>query len=472
MRNIIFGASIAGQEFFKRTHHERYIFAFCDNDKQKHGKRYYGLPIISPTELDPQNDKIFICSIFYQEIRKQLLNMGFSIDQISVENQSHEFFVSSVDEARCLLNDAAMLDLKYVVLRNHEDLLNNTSMLGDVDILIDDCDIKEFIKLFEHYPATSSNKIKFDIYSTCGTQGYRFLNMPLYPKKLASEIIESYKIYKGIKIPSTTMQCISLMYYVLFYKGSEAKIPVSIADEAPRNDVMLEYNAVGYNRHTYLNDINNLLNLNGHVRNIESLECIYEFLSASNYFPEFDTYRKTIVDDSVRKKIEERDLLLSHLKTLESSYQLRDPSRRYTMLFLRASLFQGDNESIFYSILKDHSDSFKVVYDESVTLEQSDYVKNNVRGGNWEDNFGEAINGFPQKIMIIKNLKPRPLSQIQQRYFQFELLDDTYFIKETLRNALVQKVTTVGDPNFIHSTDDNLELLLYMKNLNIDLALL
>ena len=51
----------------------------------------------------------------------------------------------------------------------------------------------------------------------------------------------------------------------------------------------------------------------------------------------------------------------------------------------------------------------------------------------------------------------------------FDIIDDTYFIKEKIRSFMSQKFPSENNLNLLHSTDDDIELAFYANMLNIPL---
>ena len=92
-----------------------------------------------------------------------------------------------------------------------------------------------------------------------------------------------------------------------------------------------------------------------------------------------------------------------------------------------------------------------------------------VRGGNWTDDFHQNVNGGPSEVLIIRNTQPNANISFKSSYFPFDIIDDTYFIKEKIRSIMSQKFPSENNLNLLHSTDDDIELAFYANILNIPL---
>lgn len=76
---ILFGASKVGKNACKYlTDKGKKVKYFCDNDKQKWGKKILGVEIVSPDMLSSLaiNTPVLITSSFHKEIKEQLINMN------------------------------------------------------------------------------------------------------------------------------------------------------------------------------------------------------------------------------------------------------------------------------------------------------------------------------------------------------------------------------------------------------------
>jgi FkbM family methyltransferase len=90
---VIWGSLSAGQtlyDFLVKFGVPRNVKYFADNNKQKWGTRFNGLPVVSADEVvklakENPDTRIIIASIYLAEIRKQLLSLG--IDRKAIDTQ-------------------------------------------------------------------------------------------------------------------------------------------------------------------------------------------------------------------------------------------------------------------------------------------------------------------------------------------------------------------------------------------------
>lgn len=89
---ILFGASRLGEIAYQYLVDTYNIIFFCDNDKNKWGKKLMGVEIISPNRLRKlENTKIIITSRYHKEILEQLFNVEVFDASIIKQNNNTEY---------------------------------------------------------------------------------------------------------------------------------------------------------------------------------------------------------------------------------------------------------------------------------------------------------------------------------------------------------------------------------------------
>lgn len=72
---IVFGASNCGKAFLEERGEEYEVVAFADNDSDKHGTFFQGVPVIAPEAIPGcEFDLVIVTSMFFPEIRRQLVD--------------------------------------------------------------------------------------------------------------------------------------------------------------------------------------------------------------------------------------------------------------------------------------------------------------------------------------------------------------------------------------------------------------
>ena len=73
-RIVLWGTGNTAQEFYKKYCDKLPVYACTSNDREI--VPIESLNTIKPCEIEPQSDFIIICSVYYDEIRYQLMCMG------------------------------------------------------------------------------------------------------------------------------------------------------------------------------------------------------------------------------------------------------------------------------------------------------------------------------------------------------------------------------------------------------------
>jgi hypothetical protein len=86
---ILFGTGKGGQNGYEHIRKESDVIGFCDNNRDKHGTRFCGLPVYAPSELQFLHfERIVICSMHVNAIRGQLEdNLCIEPERIAVLDQ-------------------------------------------------------------------------------------------------------------------------------------------------------------------------------------------------------------------------------------------------------------------------------------------------------------------------------------------------------------------------------------------------
>lgn len=87
---LVFGTGTGAQNVMKTVGDEGAIIGFVDNNKERQGLLFFDKLVYSPEEINNLNyDKIMICSVAYDVIKKQLLDMGILEEHIVDKSYFH-----------------------------------------------------------------------------------------------------------------------------------------------------------------------------------------------------------------------------------------------------------------------------------------------------------------------------------------------------------------------------------------------
>ena len=93
MKNAaVFGCGGAGRRTYLHFRSKYRITTFLDNDKQRHGSRVLGVPVLDPEAFDyHQVEHVFIGSMYFDEILVQLL--ALRVPSAKIEFVSNEILM-------------------------------------------------------------------------------------------------------------------------------------------------------------------------------------------------------------------------------------------------------------------------------------------------------------------------------------------------------------------------------------------
>lgn len=76
---VLFGASKVGENAYNNLQNSYKIIYFCDNDPNKWGKKFCGIQVLSPSDLEKIDDLyVIITSMYTYEIAQQLISKGIT----------------------------------------------------------------------------------------------------------------------------------------------------------------------------------------------------------------------------------------------------------------------------------------------------------------------------------------------------------------------------------------------------------
>ncbi|QTN00383.1 hypothetical protein ERJ70_14395 [Sediminibacillus dalangtanensis] len=150
MNIIIFGCGVSAEKIRRVINNRNVkIIAYADNNIDKVGSRINDTPVISPSEIKSKDyDYIIIGSIYFDEIREQLLNIGILEERI-LEYYKYQNFLSlqtkldeyakDVSDYDCIITGMSYskygIDLKELNRKPFNFALNSQDLFHDYSIV-------------------------------------------------------------------------------------------------------------------------------------------------------------------------------------------------------------------------------------------------------------------------------------------------------------------------------------------------
>lgn len=463
---IIFGAGSAARDWIFSNNNLEILF-FVDNDETKWGTNFFNYEVKAPFLLKKYLGKvnILIMSIYVEDIKTQVEKYGFKSDVNVFSKLSTNFYTLNEETTiEKFFSNLEIHNVQYVVLRNYSKLPSNVG--GDIDLLVSDNDLDLINKcgLIQSSLTKKSNVInllKFDIYSVCGSQGFRFRNMAIYPPNKSKRILSNRRKFKNLfYIPSKDDFKWSYLYYVCYFKNLESGIPINPVDSLEKYRAKYIKNSGWYKMDKLASQVrNNFIEeciklLAEEDRNKLSLSSIHKYLISSGNAPNISTMRRLLGNlDKVEELVESKS---SYKKLIDIYHKCPDNFDNVYIYFVRERAKSLGALEHIKNFLK--NSSLEILFCHEIKGNINDFSQL-VRGGNWFDEKGEFINGRPYYLIFLIDKEKKPLSKSQENFSLPFVKYSSYFIKDKLRNYLFNLFPLEKKINLFHTTDDLLEFL-------------
>ena len=331
--------------------------------------------------------------------------------------------------------------LNLVILRGFENLKNIKSFDEDIDLLIQEKDIKLFEKILED----SIGLIPIDLYSDSGETKTSFGGLPYYPKKIAQRILKNKQLNElNFYVPNKLDHLLSFSFHLVFHKSLKSGLSIN------RNHKNLFKGKKNYKQHIKLN-----LKQNQKQINEITLESLSNFLEENDFYPEYDYILKLqhlINDDwfnflvnKIRDKIDEKYFKVKGI----------------TLFLLREKACSNDLMNIIEKRISDFG--FFLIKKINIPEKLSESVNSSIRGGKWDIGPYEINAGCPKVCYVL--FDPFPVIPRGKFLKQYPHLENKKSIqlKIHLRNEINNIVPK--SLNSIHSSDDFYEAVFYLNKI-------
>lgn len=115
---LLFGTGRGGRNGFRHVRNQYKVVGFCDNNPEKQGTLFCGLPVYAPSALsNVEFDRILVCSMYRKEIADQLTHqLGYAPEQIDMMDPDVLIYGEGL-WARCLVAAAILAGVGYGLWR-------------------------------------------------------------------------------------------------------------------------------------------------------------------------------------------------------------------------------------------------------------------------------------------------------------------------------------------------------------------
>ena len=390
--------------------------------------------------------------LFQRNIRRKLL---FGLKKCvratlpSIVNENLTRFVSRTSLAsptarRYIRKDMVVEDffselkkrkLNYVVLRWFEKL-PNVPKGEDIDLLIADKDVNKLADLCEVF---NNGNQALDIYSVSGLPRSNYRNIPYYPPRLATEILETKDWQDDLyAVPNHRYHFLSLAYHSIFHKGKRSGLTFLSEGEKSESD---------HDYATVLARIGKKAKLEIQGLDFESL---YEFLKSIGWIPELDTFRILAREDPWLRRI------LSN-----STSDVLGDKGELMVFVVRQWAIENNKLDLILDLLE--RKRIDIIECKFLEREEVDSVKNAVRGGKWDAGPYPVSGGDPAAIVVAFDYAPVPATLATQTVYPF-VRNEHILVKHHIRDYINREQYIGFHVNCLHSADDETEAWHYIES--------
>ena len=404
-KKIVWGAGVSGKSFVK-TYSDLNFSYIIDSRQEKQGDIFEGIEIFEPEKLnneDKTNTIIFVPTVIHQKISNSLREKGFY--NIIIPNQLNTSSIGFNINKKDIHNIFQWLntnEVDYVYLKEFKQDLNH---IKDIDIMVSKRHIEKLLNCKYLYSTPSSDVTYLDI-SWDRPIGINS-ELPFYPIHLSDDILnKKNNVYiNNIRCLNSRFLLITYITHALIHKGDQAGIN--------------KYKEV-------IGKLQKELELDFDI----SLNGLWNFLNSTEYFPKIDFIRKWNAYNNSQ-----------FLKEKTSTPKNNKPEK---VVYVFREYFKKKKNLLKKVIALIQSNGFELEEIIHLDVKNKDIVKQSIRGGVWVDSYQSERAGGPHAIGIFKGLG-----------------DQVRVTKEMVRNYVINEMN--DEVNCIHSSDDELEALEYIK---------
>ncbi|MEZ4745963.1 MAG: hypothetical protein R3C41_07820 [Calditrichia bacterium] len=333
--------------------------------------------------------------------------------------------------------------IRYLVLRWFESL-PDVQPGEDIDLLIADEDVAKLEKWL--LPHQTNNSQPFDIYSVSGVSGTQFRNaLPYFPAHLSGELLRKrVQLPNGVFAPDPRLHWLSLGFHAVYHKAEKSGFPVAANDRkfAQNSD------------HDYQRALEKIGEKAGFPvpNNLTDLD---KTLFEHNWAPPVDFARKLAENHSpwLLKKYPRSDAAFwennRQTDTRVSVFLVREWAQKHALVDLVRKTIERQG--------------FEIVLDAALTENQQEIAATRLRGGNWNRGPYPVCGGRPVWCFVALDQTPPEIPGKLQKQLPFLNNPNTFWVKQSLRDAINTQLPPAQQVNFLHACDDHAEAREYLQ---------
>jgi hypothetical protein len=319
-------------------------------------------------------------------------------------------------------------DIGYVLLRWYHQL-ENWPKDDDVDILVDDKDVKKLRELLDKNVGAKA----VDIHALSGGESGRHDCIAYFPTHIGRQMIDmAVENEHGVKIPNDEMYFKSLAYHATYQKGYRSKLPKNAQDTK----------AVDNKFTKALSELKAKLGLAVEL-NMDDIE---EYLHQEGWRPAGDMLamlsqdNKWVNDKFMQDAVQDEKVSLSTIV-------LRNVVKEW-----------GNLDELRQNIL---DKGFELVCEKTLTKEEAEKAGLATRGGNWSSGPWKKDGGLPYHVMLLHDPNPIKPSRKDLKDNKF-ITNARILFKRKWRDEVNNAHPIEERANFVHASDNTRDALDYV----------
>ena len=350
-------------------------------------------------------------------------------NKLSTRNRQPRLYGPASKSALEILRDIKHID--YTLLRWLQEI-EEDGEVSDIDMLISHTSLP----VLKEYLKKEIGLFPIDVFADNGEDGYCYKGIPYLPTPLAQRLLKETQLSgKGIKIFTPRANYTAFAFHLLFHKSA------IIAPGATELDPLLWGDQKYYNE---------LLRLAGdaEITTPKTLDDLETFLKSAKAFPPLD---------SIGFYSQGNDFL-------KARYLSQDELGGTTTTVFIIRDFDLTIEDVTAITVMIEKKGFEVITSRRLSKAQRKHATENIRGGNWYDKKAKGGLAVPAHLLIC--IDPHPQKTRGKAKRRYPRLDNQRILVKRDIRKWIGKQRGTGDLNIIHASDNTIEAMEYILEID------